>query len=145
MVVITNKITGDKGELEVTKLVDCPNCGRGLMLLPNSYPLYDVQCRGCFFRAQVKSTNGSKPHDVIRGAGWEIMNKVLKAGSLVPPLIVNFKWKENNKNRQEIRFYPFIRKTNLMKYTANIKSIGRTHKMFNYNLKEMKFYVLFSK
>src|SRR3989338_8820488 len=101
MIVVTNKITGDKGELEVIKFVECPNCNRKLMLLPNSYPLFDVQCRGCFFRAQVKSTNGSKPHDVIRGAGWEIMNKVLKAGSLVPSLIVNFTWMEKGKKRQE--------------------------------------------
>ncbi|MCC6934701.1 MAG: hypothetical protein IT406_03400 [Candidatus Yanofskybacteria bacterium] len=145
MVTINNKITGDKGELEVIKHVECPNCGRRLMLLPNSYPLYDVQCRGCFFRAQVKSTNGSKPHDVIRGAGWDIINKVLKSGALVPPLIVNFKWKEGDKQRQEIRFYPFIKKTNLCNYTANIKSRERLYKMFNYNLKGMKFYVLYEK
>jgi len=145
MITVNNKITGDKGELEVIKHVECPNCSRKLMLLPNSYPLYDVQCRGCFFRAQVKSTNGSKPHDVIRGAGWDIINKVLKSGVLVPPLIVNFKWKQKNKQRQEIRFYPFIKKANLMNYTANIKSRERMYKMFNYNLKGMKYYVLYEK
>ena len=145
MVAVSNKIIGDKGELEVIKHVKCPNCGRNLMLLPNSYPLYDIQCTGCFFRAQVKSANGAKPHDVIRGAGWEIMNKVLKAGSLVPPLIVNFKWIENGKKRQEIRFYPFIKKTHLNNYTANIKSRKRKYKMFNYNLKEVKYYIVYSK
>jgi len=145
MVTVTNKITGDKGELEVIKLVACPNCNRKLMLLPNSYPLFDIQCKGCFFRAQVKSTNGSKPHDVIRGAGWEIMNKVLKAGSLVPPLIVNFKWTEKGKKKHEIRFYPFIKKTHLNHYVANIKSRERKYKMFNYNLKGAKYYVLYSK
>lgn len=145
MVVINNKITGDKGELDVIKRVACPNCNRKLMLLPNSYPLYDVQCRGCFFRAQVKSTNGSKPHDVIRGAGWDIIHKVLKAGALVPPLIVNFRWEEKGKSKQEIRFYPFIKKDHLMNYIADIKSRQRKYKMFNYNLKGMKYYVLFFK
>lgn len=145
MVVVNNKITGDRGELDVIKRVACPNCNRKLMLLPSSYPLYDVQCRGCFFRAQVKSINGSKPHDVIRGAGWEIMNKVLKAGSLVSSLIVNFKWIVDRKKKQEIRFYPFIKKDHLNNYMANIKSRKRKYKMFNYNLKDVKFYVLYPK
>lgn len=145
MITISNKVTGDKGELEIIKLIACPNCGRKLMLLPNSYPLYDVQCTGCFFRAQVKSSSGSKPRDIIRGAGWDIIDKVLKAGALVPPLITNTKWEEKGKQRQEIRFYPFIKKTCLMKYTANIKSRERVYKMFNYNLIGMKHYILFSK
>lgn len=145
MIVVSNKITGDKGELEVIELIRCPNCVRKLMLLPNSYPLYDVQCTGCFFRAQVKSSTGSKPRDTIRGAGWDIMDKVLKSGALVPPLITNSKWKEKGEERQEIRFYPFISKINLVKRTANIKSVERIYKMFNYNLKGMKYYVLFSK
>lgn len=140
-----NKIAGDKGEVEVVKLVACPNCGRKLMLLPTAYPLYDVQCSGCFFRAQVKSISESTKKTTIRGAGWEIMNKVLKSGSLVPSLIVNFKWSENSKEKQEIRFYPFIKKTQLLSYTANIKSRNRKHKMFNYNLSGVQYYILYSK
>jgi len=73
------------------------------------------------------------------------MAKVIKSGYLVPPLIVNFKWKEGHVKKQQIRFYPFIRKNNLKKYTANIKSIGRSYKMFNYNLSNLKYDVLFSK
>lgn len=88
-----NKVSGDEGEKEVVKLVPCPNCKKSLMLLPQSYPLFDVQCTGCSFRAQVK-TNNSKPKNTIFGAGWEIIDKVTKSGYLVPPLIANFKWKE---------------------------------------------------
>ena len=140
-----NKPIGEAGEQEVVNLIPCPNCLKKLMVLPPNYPLYDVQCTGCFFRAQVKSSSGSKPRDIIRGAGWDIIDKVLKAGALVPPLITNTKWKEKGKQRQEIRFYPFIKKTCLMKYTANIKSRERVYKMFNYNLMGIKHYVLFSK
>lgn len=142
MKTINNKIIGDEGEIDVTEKVKCPNCTKKLMLLPKGYPLYDLQCTACNFRAQVKSTR-TKPKDVIRGAGWDIMDKVLKSGFLVPSLIVNFRWKEKNVNYQEIRFYPFIKKTDLMKYTANIKSRGRIYKMFNYNLKDLKFYILY--
>ncbi len=144
METLNNKITGDDGEIEVVKLVKCPNCNKDLMLLPNGYPLYDIQCKACNFRAQIK-TNNTKPHDIIRGAGWDIMEKVLKSGFLVPPLIVNFKWKEKDQERQEIRFYPFVRKKNLKKYIANIKSRGRLYKMFNYDLKDLVFYTLFHK
>lgn len=141
---INNKILGDDGEIEVTNLINCPNCEKRLMLLPNGYPLYDIQCTACNFRAQIK-TNNTKPHETIRGAGWDIMEKVLRSGFLVPPLIVNFKWIEGGATKQEIRFYPFIKKKNLNKYTADIKSRNRLYKMFNYNLKNSFFFVLFKK
>jgi len=59
------------------RLVPCPNCAKKLMSLPKNFPLYDIQCTGCSFRAQVK-TNNSKPKNEIFGAGWDIMSKVLK-------------------------------------------------------------------
>ena len=86
--------SGDAGELDIIQKVSCPNCGKRLMGLPKNYPLYDVQCVGCSFRAQVK-TNNSKPRNQIFGAGWDIMGKVLKSGFITPPLIANFIWKDN--------------------------------------------------
>lgn len=126
-----HKRAGDMGEQDVIDLVECPNCGKRLMTLPQGYPMYDVQCTACVFRAQVK-TSYSKPKDVIRGAGWEIMNKVLKAGYMVPPLIVNFKWKEGQVEKQEIYFYPFIPKANLRPHKISIKAKRAGYKMFNY-------------
>ncbi len=139
-----NKQNGDKGEQEVVDLVPCPNCGKALMRLPTGYPLYDVQCVGCNFRAQVK-TNKIKPTvKEIHGAGWEIVEKVLKSGFLMPPLIANFKWKEKGIDRQEIRFYPFVPKKNLKKYLADIKSRDRKYWMFNYiNLNELPHFVVY--
>ena len=126
-----NKINGDKGELEVVELVPCPNCGKKLMLLPPSFPLYDVQCTGCSFRAQVK-TNASKPKAVVFGAGWDIMEKVLKSGYMTPPIFLNFKWQEKEAYRQEIRFYPFIPKRTLRKYTLSETARRANYRMFNY-------------
>ena len=73
---MSNKKTGDKGEKEIVKLVKCPNCRKELMLLPTNYPLYDIQCTACQFRAQIK-TNNWKPKSEVFGAGWDIMEKVL--------------------------------------------------------------------
>jgi len=73
-----SKEVGDVGEREVVELIPCPNCGKRLMPLPKNYPLYDVQCTGCLFRAQVK-TNNSKPRLAIFGAGWDIISKVMKS------------------------------------------------------------------
>lgn len=126
-----NKGAGDIGEKEVIKLVRCPNCGKKLMILPPNYPLFDVQCEGCSFRAQVK-TNTSKPKAVIFGAGWDIMEKVLKSGFITPPIFVNFKWQEKGKDRQEIRFYPFVPKNNLRKYQLSPTARRANYKMFNY-------------
>ena len=50
-----NKILGDKGEFDVVVKVPCPNCTKKLMVLPKNYPLFDVQCEGCSFRAQEDS------------------------------------------------------------------------------------------
>lgn len=126
-----NRIAGDAGEKEIVKLIPYPNCGKKLMKLPPNYPLYDIQCTGCSFRAQVK-TNNSKPKDEIFGAGWEIMDKVLKSGYMVPPLIANFKWREAGKVKQTILFYPFVPRKNLKMRQLSAEARRANYKMFNY-------------
>jgi len=138
-----NKLLGEKGEKEVVKLVPCPNCGKKLMRLPEGYPLYDVQCTGCNFRAQVK-TNNSKPKSIVFGAGWEVMNKVLKSGFLTPPLFLNFKWKEKGKNKQEIRFYPFVPKKNLHRYQLSPQARRANYRMFRYvGMDKLPYFVVY--
>lgn len=128
---MTNKTNGDVGEREVCELIPCPNCGKKLMILPPSYPLYDVQCSGCSFRAQVK-TNNSKPKSEIFGAGWDIMDKVLKSGFMVPPLFANFKWNDKDGDHQSIYFYSFIPKKNLKVRKLSPDARRANYKMFNY-------------
>ena len=137
-----NKSAGDLGEKEVIDLIKCPSCGNKLVLLPQGFPLYDIQCSRCMFRAQVK-TNNTKPKGVIFGAGWDIYNKVLKAGYLAPPLIVNFKWETKDGKHREIRFYPFIPKTNIKKYTLSPTAKRANYKMFRYEfLNDIPFFTL---
>ncbi len=140
-----NRSAGDTGETEVVDLVPCPNCGKKLMRLPQNYPLYDVQCTGCSFRAQVK-TNNTKPKGEIFGAGWEIIEKVLKSGFMVPSLIANFKWKEKGKAKQKILFYPFVPRSHLKKRQLSSAARRANYKMFNYvGLRELPCLVLFEK
>ena len=87
------------------------------------------------YRLLIQSTGKtvkSKPKDVIRGAGWDIIEKVLKAGFMIPPLLVNFKWKTKGIRKQKIHFYPFIPKANLKKYQLSPTAIQANYKMFNY-------------
>ncbi len=140
-----NKEVGTLGEKELTALAPCPNCSKKLMLLPVNYPLYDVQCVGCSFRAQVKTVN-SKPKSVRFGAGWEIISKVLKSGFIIPPLFVNFKWQERGKKRQEIRFYPFIPKRTLQHYKLSAKAHRANYKMFVYSeLDKLPYFLIYNK
>lgn len=132
---MNKKQTGDVGEKEVVELVKCPNCGNKLVLLPSGFPLYDVQCSRCMFRAQIK-TNNTKPKNIIYGAGWDIYNKVLKAGYLAPPLIVNFKWEDKIGKYREIRFYPFIAKRNVKKYKLSSTAIRANYRMFIYDFSD---------
>ena len=81
---MSNKDSGDAGEQEVIDLVPCSNCNKKLMKLPQGFPLVDVQCTNCVFRAQIK-TNNHRPRAKIRGAGWNIMNGNIKTGQMVPP------------------------------------------------------------
>lgn len=141
----SNKQWGDVGEREVIKFVSCPNCKKTLMLLPKGYPLFDVQCSGCSFRAQVK-TNRSKPKAEIFGAGWQIMDKVLKSGFTSPPLLVNFKWEDKVSKHQEIRFYPFVPKSHLKKYRLPPTAKRANYWMFNYiGLDRLPFFILYQK
>lgn len=140
---MNNKDKGELGEKDVIEKVTCPNCSKPLMLLPKNYPLFDIQCSACSFRAQVKSIN-SKPKSEILGAGWEIISKVLKSGYMIPPLIVNFKWNDKGIQKQEIRFYPFIPKNTLHNYTLSEKARRANYKMFRYTkLDELPFFVLY--
>jgi ssDNA-binding Zn-finger/Zn-ribbon topoisomerase 1 len=140
-----NKENGDKGELDVIQKIPCPNCGKALMALPKNYPLYDVQCVGCNFRAQVK-TNHSKPKSEIFGAGWDIMEKVLKSGFLVPSLITNFIWKDKVGEHQEIRFYPFVPKTNLKMHKLSSTARRANYKMFNYvGIEDLPYFKVYEK
>lgn len=140
-----NKQSGEKGEKEIVRLVDCPNCGKKLMILPPNYPLYDLQCTGCSFRAQVK-TNRSRPKAVIFGAGWQIMEKVLKSGFITPSLFLNFKWNEKRAQKQEIRFYPFVPKKNLRKYKLSEKARRANYWMFNYvGMDKLPYFILYEK
>ncbi|MDD3160181.1 MAG: DpnI domain-containing protein [Candidatus ainarchaeum sp.] len=142
---MTNQSSGESGEKEIIGLVPCPNCGKSLMQLPKNYPLYDLQCTGCSFRAQVK-TNNSKPKNEIFGAGWDIIEKVLKSGFMIPPLIANFKWAEKGIEKQKIIFYPFIPKNHLKKRILPSTARRANYKMFNYvGLDELANFVLFEK
>lgn len=141
----SNRFSGDKGELEIIGKVSCPNCGKKLMLLPPNYPLYDVQCIGCAFRAQIK-TSQSKPRGIIFGAGWQIIDKVLKSGFMAPPLIVNFKWRERGRMSQEIRFFPFVPKKNLRKYQLSEKARRANYWMFLYTgLDRLPYFIVYKK
>jgi DNA-directed RNA polymerase subunit RPC12/RpoP len=119
---------GDAGEKEIAKHAPCPNCGKKLMVLPQNYPLYDVQCEGCSFRAQVK-TSKSASKATVRGAGWDIIHKVLKAGFMSPPLIVNFK---PPGREQEIFFFPFVPRSHLTKYHLSENHRQKNYAMFDY-------------
>jgi hypothetical protein len=136
---------GDAGEKEVASLVPCPNCHKPLMTMPKNYPLIDVQCTACIFRAQVKSSSSSPlKAEVVRGSGWDIMDKTIKSGYLIPPVIVNFKWTENTQFHQEIRFYPFLNRQNLVQRLADIKSANRKYKMFDYSIKDLPYITLYT-
>lgn len=115
------------------------------MILPKHYPLYDIQCVGCIFRAQVKTGN-HKPGNQIIGAGWDIIEKVLKSGFLVPPMITNYAWEDKEGQHQEIRFYPFVPKKHLKMHQLSPTARRANYKMFTYvNMSEIPSFLVYEK
>jgi hypothetical protein len=91
----------------------------------------------------VKTVN-SKPKNEIFGAGWDVMQKVLKAGYMAPPLIVNYRWTAESKIRRKIVFYPFVPKTHLRQYKLKPTAQRANYRMYNYtHLNKLPSFILF--
>ncbi len=74
------------------------------------------------------------------------MDKVLKSGFMVPPLIANFVWKEAGIERREVRFYPFVPRNHLRKYKLSEGARRANYEMFTYTgLNELPKIVLLSR
>jgi hypothetical protein len=124
--------SGSDGEAEVVQAVKCPNCGSSLMALPVSFPLFDVQCKRCLFRAQVKTAR-CPPKNEIFGAGWDILEKNRKAGHLIPPLIAHFHWKDKTgQARRKVYFFPFLTDDNIRLRTRSSNGKRPGYREFNY-------------
>ncbi len=127
----SNRERGTLGEKDVIRKVRCPNCGKKLRLLPVGFPLFDVQCVACVFRAQVKTNNGS-PRNEIFGSGYTVLRHSMAIGQLIPPLIANFVWSEGRSARQLIVFYPMITKRNIRTRKRGAGGSHPGYEEFNY-------------
>jgi hypothetical protein len=127
----SNRQVGTEGEWDVIRKIGCPSCGQEMQLLPSGFPLFDIQCKGCVFRAQVK-TNACKPKDQIYGAGFGVLNHFLRSGQLIPPLIVSFRWREGRSQRQVILLYPFLTEANIRKKIRGPNGARPGYEEFNY-------------
>lgn len=65
---------------------------------------------------------------------------------MTPPMMANFKWTDKQGQHQEIRFYPFVPKGSLRKYTLSPEARRANYKMFRYSgLDELPHFVLYKK
>jgi len=126
-----HRSAGDVGEAYVVRRIRCPHCNKRLIRLPAGFPLFDVHCEGCVFRAQVK-TNNAKPRNEIFGAGYDVLQHFQKSGQLIPPLIVVFRWREGSAARERVVFYPFLTTRNLRKRVRGASGSRPGYREFNY-------------
>jgi hypothetical protein len=105
---------GDEAERYVVERVPCPSCGCGLRQLPPGYPLFDVQCSRCLFRAQVKRVQ-EKPRSRLRGGSWNVVSTYLRTGQLLPPMFVCFEWPRSRAEPGSVYFFPLVPAKNVGK------------------------------
>ncbi len=125
-----SKQVGELGEKFIVENLPCPNCGNELMRLSPGFPLYDVQCTSCIFRAQVKSARTKRCPNEVFGAGWRILNAALKTGQLIPPLLLHLHSDEGKEKHDRVFFFPLLTTGQIKKYTATVR--GRKYEMFKY-------------
>lgn len=105
---------GDEAESFVAERVPCPSCGSPLRQLPPGYPLFDLQCSACLFRAQVKRVQ-EKPRSRLRGGSWNVVNTYLRTGQLLPPMFVCFGWPRSRSEPESVYFFPLVPARNVAK------------------------------
>jgi hypothetical protein len=103
---------GDEAERFVAASVHCPSCAGRLRQLPAGYPLFDVQCASCLFRAQTKRVK-ERPRSRLRGGSWSVVNLYLRTGQLLPPMFVCFDWPDTRRKPGFVYFFPFVPATNV--------------------------------
>jgi hypothetical protein len=107
-----NARLGRQAEDFVVEHLSCPSCASLLRPLPPGYPLYDVECVRCVFRAQVKRVR-AQPRDRIRGGSWTILSHHLKTGHLLPPMFVCFGWPASEDRPSTVWFFPLVPAVNV--------------------------------
>ena len=125
------KDSGDAGEDYIVRRVKCPSCESALMKLPRAFPMYDIQCTRCLFRAQVKSAN-CFPKGEVFGGGLDIMEKNLRVGQMIPPLIANFYWGSGRTKGRKVYLFPFLTQRNLPPRTRSSGGARPGYREFNY-------------
>lgn len=105
---------GEEAESFVVEHVRCPSCGSALRQLPPGYPLFDVQCSACLFRAQVKRVQ-EKPRSRLRGGSWSVVSTYLRTGQLLPPMFVCFDWPRSKPEPGAVFFFPLVPAKNVVK------------------------------
>lgn len=105
---------GEEAERFVVEHVRCPSCGSPLRQLPSGYPLFDLQCSACLFRAQVKRVQ-EKPRSRLRGGSWSVVSTYLRTGQLLPPMFVCFDWPRAQAEPGAVYFFPLVPAKNVVK------------------------------
>lgn len=105
---------GEEAERFVVEHVRCPSCASPLRRLPPGYPLFDLQCYRCLFRAQVKRVQ-EKPRSRLRGGSWNVVSTYLRTGQLLPPMFVCFDWPRSQPEPGCVYFFPLVPAKNVVK------------------------------
>ncbi len=91
----------------ILNLVPCPNCTSQLVSKPVEKQWENVFCTTCSFACRFitvhQNPDISKLHILP-----DNLKKILKDNTLLPPLIIDYKWNSENIKYEKVIFFPFI-------------------------------------
>lgn len=135
------QITGNLGEVLVTKKCDCPKCKghNTLRSLPTNFKCADIICDFCGYLAQVKTMNVNDEKvlpDSILGSAWKPQKDRMDAGIYFPLFLVLI----NNKKRSIYYLPADLQKADMFKERKALSPDAKRAgwQGFIYNIKEHK-------
>jgi len=85
----------------------CPNCNGKLVPKPITNEFRNVFCENCNFSCRFE-TAFNHPNESILNISYGDLDKLLSDKVILPPFIIDYKWKENETQWEKIYFFPFI-------------------------------------
>jgi uncharacterized protein YbaR (Trm112 family) len=91
----------------ILNLIACPNCNGTLRAQPAENELRNVFCDSCNFACRFETAFSSPTNSVLVLPSTQL-EELITEKEMLPPLIIHFKWTDDDIAYEQVQFFPFI-------------------------------------